>query len=78
VGELVAELEGMGMLRRAVDPADARARLVSFTPRGKRALLHGLGVLGEIEAELAQALGRTRLDRLHADLTRLLAALEEG
>jgi DNA-binding MarR family transcriptional regulator len=77
VGELVAELEAMGMLRRAVDPADARARLVSFTPRGKRALLHGLGVLGELEAELAEALGKARLDRLRADLTRLLAALQE-
>lgn len=78
VGELVAELESMGMLRRDVDPADARARLVRFTPRGKRALLHGLGVLGEVEAELADTLGQARLDRLRADLTRLLAALEEG
>jgi DNA-binding MarR family transcriptional regulator len=78
VGELVAELEDMGMLRRDVDPSDARARLVRFTPRGKRALLHGLGVLGEIEAELAAALGVSALARLRADLGRLLRALEEG
>jgi len=78
VGELVAELEEMGMLRRDVDPSDARARLVRFTPRGKRALLHGLGVLGEIEAELAGELGAAALARLRGDLGRLLAALEEG
>lgn len=76
VGELVGELEEMGMVSREVDPADARARLVRFTARGRRALLHGLSVLAEIEAELAAELGRTTLDRLRADLGRLLEALE--
>jgi DNA-binding MarR family transcriptional regulator len=76
VGELVAELEEMGMVSRAVDPADARARLVRFTPRGRRALLHGLSVLAEIETELAAELGRATFDRLRADLGRLLEALE--
>jgi len=76
VGELVAELEEMGMVSRAVDPADARARLVRFTARGRRALLHGLSVLAEIETELATELGRATFDRLRTDLGRLLEALD--
>ena len=76
VGELVAELEEMGLLRRVPDPADARARLVRFTPHGRRALLHGLSILASIEAELAADLGRTTLDRLRSDLSRLISTLE--
>jgi DNA-binding MarR family transcriptional regulator len=76
VGQLVGELEGLGVVRREPDPDDARARLVRFTPRGRRALLHGLGVLRATEAELARRLGRARLRRLRADLAALADALE--
>jgi DNA-binding MarR family transcriptional regulator len=76
VGELVAELEAMGLLRRDRDPSDARARLVRFTAHGRRALLHGLGILAGIEAELAGEIGSARMDRLRGDLARLIGALE--
>ncbi len=78
VGELVSELEEMRLVRRDPDPADARARLVRFTARGRRALLHGLSILTAIEAELAAEIGNTRMDRLRVDLGRLLTALESS
>ncbi len=76
VGQLVGELEALGVVRREPDPADARAKRVCFTARGRRALLEGLGVLRDTEAELARVIGRSRLRRLRADLAALLAALE--
>jgi DNA-binding MarR family transcriptional regulator len=39
VGELVAGLEGRGMLRRSASPDDRRRKLLSLTPRG-HAMLH--------------------------------------
>jgi DNA-binding MarR family transcriptional regulator len=75
-GQLVEDLETMGVLERAPDPADGRAKLVRFSPRGRRGLLEGLAVLQRMEAELAAHLASGDLERLHGILLRLLGALE--
>ncbi|MEN8181505.1 MAG: MarR family transcriptional regulator [Myxococcota bacterium] len=76
VGPLVAELEAFGVLRREPDPADGRARRVCFTEGGRRALLHGLAVLGTLEGDLREQLGSARLAQLRGDLETLVDALE--
>src|SRR5688572_5765493 len=76
VGQLVEELEGMGVLTRSADTEDRRAKRVRFTPRGRRGLMLGLGVLREMENELATVIGQRRMEELHGTLTRLLAELE--
>lgn len=78
VGQVVAELEEAGMLHRVPDPSDGRAKLVRFTAAGKKALLTGIGVLDEVEADLAQRVGGPAMGRLRRDLARLVAALEPG
>ncbi len=78
VSQLVGELEQMGVLAREPDPEDGRAKRVCFTPRGRRSLLEGLAVLGEIEAELEQRLGPRRMKALHEGLLALLDVLEDG
>jgi len=78
VNQAVGDLEAMRMVRRSKDPTDGRAKLVRFTARGKRELLRGLSVLGELEAELAGALGDARLRRMHEDLAALVDYLEPG
>lgn len=76
VGQLVTELEQVGMLERIPDPADGRAKLVRFTDVGKASLFEGLEALRHTEAELLEVLGRAELTRLHRSLSKVVAALE--
>jgi DNA-binding MarR family transcriptional regulator len=76
VNQAVAEIEALGMVRRTPDPSDGRAKLVLFTARGRRELLLGLGVLGELDQELGKQLGRARWRRLRGDLQLLVDSLE--
>lgn len=78
VGQLVDELVEMRIVERVADPDDGRAKLVRFSARGRRSILDGLGVLGEIERDMEAALGRSAFAALHAALERLLAELEAG
>ena len=77
VGQLVDELEAIGMLVRVPDPDDGRAQLVRFTDEGIAQLLAGLDVLDEVEIDLGGDVGAGTLDRLRRDLARLLPALEK-
>jgi len=59
--ELIDQCEALGLVERAPDPSDGRARIVRFTPQG----LDWLAVFGEAvaqaEQEMAQAVGPQRL-----------------
>ncbi len=72
VGQLVDELVEMGFLERVRDPADARARLVRFSKRGRKSVSTGLDVLEAMEAELSEKIGDKRM----IELRRALAALD--
>ncbi|MDP2317083.1 MAG: MarR family transcriptional regulator [Pseudomonadota bacterium] len=76
VGELLDEIEAMGVIERVPDPTDGRARIVRFTESGRAGLLAGLGVLAEVEAELAARVGTETIARLKADLAVVLPAIE--
>ena len=76
VGQLVDDLQAVGMVERVPDPSDGRAKLVCFTAAGRAALLDGLAVLGELEAELATEIGSARMAALHEALAALLAVVE--
>jgi DNA-binding MarR family transcriptional regulator len=57
VGEVVAELERLGYVRREPDPHDRRAKIIKLTERGRDALLTGRRLFAEIEREWADQLG---------------------
>ena len=78
VQQLVDELDDMGMTERVPDPTDGRAKLIRFSKKGKKALIQGLGVLGELERELAALVGSNDLTAAHETLIELLSALEGG
>lgn len=70
MGELVGELETLGYVRRDPDPTDGRAKLVTFTDRGRRAATIGVAAVAERERAWGDRIGAERV----ADLRR---ALEE-
>jgi len=76
VGQLVDDLQAMGVVERAADPLDRRARRVRFTGRGFRALLHGLGVLQQMEEELEAAIGSRKLEALREGVDAALSSTE--
>jgi len=78
VGQLVDDLAELGMAERVSDPDDSRAKRIRFSRRGHAALMHGLGVLGELQEALAAAVGARRMRELHETLQLMIAALEGG
>jgi DNA-binding MarR family transcriptional regulator len=75
VGQLVAELEAMGVVESRPDPEDGRAKLVRFSARGIQAVQHGLGVLSGIERQLQQQIGKARMDALRETLQTIIEML---
>ena len=75
VSQLVTELEEWGVVEQVADPADGRAKLVRFTPKGEQGLLHGLAVLRTLEQELSAKIGKRRMQELHTALLALEKAL---
>jgi DNA-binding MarR family transcriptional regulator len=57
VGRLVDELEALGYIERAPDPADRRAKLIVPTKRGLDQMRLGDQIVAEIEQRHAQAAG---------------------
>ena len=78
VGQLVDELEQMGVVERIADPSDGRAKLIRFSSKPGTSLLDGLAHLQKLERELGDTVGRERMAALHDGLSALLAALESS
>lgn len=77
IGPLIDDLEREGVVERVEDLTDRRAKLIRWTKKGERALLHGLGVLAELERELARSVGKARMAALADTLEALIGAVEE-
>lgn len=77
VSQLITELEEWGVVEQVPDPADGRAKLVRFTPKGEQGLVQGLTVLREVEQELSDKIGKRRMQELHTALLALEKALVE-
>jgi DNA-binding MarR family transcriptional regulator len=75
VSQLLTELEEWGVVEQVADPLDGRAKLVRFTAKGEKGVLHGLAVLGELERELSDKIGKRRMQELHTALLALEKAL---
>ena len=78
VGQLVDELEDMGVVERVPDPEDGRAKLIRFVREdGQPILVRGLAVLGELESQMEAHIGTRPMKQLHRALLALEAWLTD-
>jgi DNA-binding MarR family transcriptional regulator len=78
VSQLVDDMVAAGYATRAVHPADARARTVELTGRGRNLLAAVEEIYGELEAGWADVLGDGHVDQLRADLDLVLRTAHDG
>lgn len=78
VGQLVEELVGFGVLVRAPDPTDGRAKLIRFREDGPHTLIEGMRLLRGVDAQLEGVIGQEAVAQLRAHLAALVVALERG
>jgi DNA-binding MarR family transcriptional regulator len=67
-GFLVDQLEAAGYVRRAPDPSDGRARLVTIAPRGRKAVAVAAQTVARVEREWTDQLGARRVLQLREAL----------
>lgn len=72
VQQFVDELVADGILMRAPDPTDARARWVRLTPQGEAAMRDADRIKAEIEARWREKLGSAAFDQLDALLRQVI------
>lgn len=78
IGPLVDDLEREGLIERIDDALDRRAKLIRWTRKGERAMLHGLAVLAGLEQEIGRRIGKARMTELADTCEHLIAVLEEA
>jgi DNA-binding MarR family transcriptional regulator len=74
VGEVVADLEELGYVRRVPDPDDRRAKTIVLTPRGHQALAAGRQAFADIERRWVEEFGEERIAQLRETVEQLLDA----
>jgi DNA-binding MarR family transcriptional regulator len=70
--KLVHELEAMGLISRRVDPTDARAKLIEFTPDGERLQAQFRVASSQVWDKYEDILGERKLNQLCKSLSLLL------
>jgi DNA-binding MarR family transcriptional regulator len=78
VSKLVEAMVAAGLVERAADPADSRAKRVQLSARGRALLADVEQIWAELERGWDAALGEGRLGALREDLTTVLRAAHGG
>ena len=76
--KIVHELEELGLVSRAEDPADSRAKLIEFTAAGRELIDQLTRSTERVWDQYSALLGEAELERTMNSLRRLLAAQAEG
>lgn len=74
MSELVRDLVQLGYLRTRPDPEDGRAKLITFTTRGRQAVDAATGAFRGIDRVLADQMGPGALEALRHSLLAVIGA----
>ena len=78
INGLLRHLEHTGYVELRADPEDARARLITLTPRGRELMDLVWRLAAQAELEFAQVVGEQSFRELRAGLERFVAATDGG
>ena len=73
VSHCVSSLEAKGLLQRKIDPADARAYLLTLRPQGKRCALRVIGAFDKLQKGFEEEIGKTALGEMLKAIRKLEA-----
>ncbi len=77
MGQIVTEMEKRGYVETAPDPDDRRARLVTYTPKGRRLAEAAVQAIEEVQAEFKALVGARKFAALKSLLGELVDGLPE-
>lgn len=77
VGQLVTELEDLEYVERVPDPADARAKIVRYTKRGKSLIADARSIGEQLDAEIEQIIGGERFAEFRKALRDIVLGLDD-
>jgi DNA-binding MarR family transcriptional regulator len=73
VSHCVSSLEAKGLLQRKIDPADARAYLLTLKPQGKKCALRVIGAFDRLQKEFENEVGKASLSEMLKTIRKLEA-----
>jgi DNA-binding MarR family transcriptional regulator len=69
----VSSLEAKGFLQRKIDPADARAYLLTLKPQGRRCALRVIAALDRLQRDFESEIGKASLAEMLKSIRKLEA-----
>jgi DNA-binding MarR family transcriptional regulator len=69
----VSSLEAKGLLQRKIDPADARAYLLTLKPQGKRSALRVIAAFDRLQKDFESEIGKSALGEMLRSIRKLEA-----
>jgi DNA-binding MarR family transcriptional regulator len=64
VSHALSSLEAKGLVRRSIDPDDARAFQLLLEPQGRRRAVRIVGILDRVQRQIEQAVGPSKLEAM--------------
>ena len=78
MGEVIRELVELGVLEMGPDPADRRAKWVTYTDAGLRQVREGRDHIAEFEDRMVEAWGAEGYEHLRHGLDMIVTVLKDG